>query len=506
MTASPAPGSPPVFIVDVRGASKRYSSVQALTRADFTVSPGEVRALLGKNGAGKSTMIRLLSGAESADTGQVFLNGELLGTRGVEGARALGVRTVYQELSLVGSMTIAENMFMGRWLRNGTGIDYRAMAEQTEIALSRLGLRFRPQQNVSELGIADQQMVEIARALMDDLSLLILDEPTSSLSASEVTRVLAVVEQLSAEGVAVIYVSHRLSEIRRVASTASVMRDGRLIDTRPIAELSTQDVVEMMLGDTASEMAPIDSEPSGSGAILVSIRGLALAPKLSCVDLDLRAGEVVGIAGILGSGRTELLQSIAGIAEPDSGSIIVDGVDIAGKGNACALQHGIGMTPENRKEDGIFPSLGIDENIVVSDWAVVSTGGVLSPAKIRAAAEKIVKQMSIKTSSTKAELATLSGGNQQKAVIGRWLHADSTVLLLDEPTRGVDIEAKAQIYALIRDLASTGRAVVFVSSELEELQAVCDRAFVLRGGEMVEEFVAPQISTDILLAAAMAEH
>lgn len=505
MTNSPFQGTADL-VADVRDVSKQYPNVQALTRVDFTVSPGEVRALLGKNGAGKSTMIRLLSGAETADTGQVFLNGELLGGKGIEGARALGVRTVYQELSLIQTMTIAENMFMGRWLRNRTGIDYKAMAQATEKALSRLALTFRPTQLVSELGIADQQMVEIARALMDDSKLLILDEPTSSLSAGEVTRVLDVVSQLSGEGVAVIYVSHRLSEIRRVASTASVMRDGRLIDTRAIGDLTTLEVVQMMLGDAASEMEPIDSAPTAHGEVLISVKGLALEPKLKNVNLELRAGEVVGLAGILGSGRTELLQSIAGIATPDSGSIIVDGKDLAGKGNTHALKHGIGMTPENRKEEGIFPLLGIDENIVVSDWTRVSSAGILSPAKISAAAQKIVSQMSIKTSSTRAELNTLSGGNQQKAVIGRWLHADSKVLLLDEPTRGVDIEAKAQIYALIRDLAANGRAVVFVSSEVEELPAVCDRVYVLRGGEVVEEFVAPHISTDTLLAAAMAEH
>lgn len=505
MTNSPAQGTT-ALVADVRDVSKQYPNVQALTRVDFTVNPGEVRALLGKNGAGKSTMIRLLSGAETPDSGQVYIGGEPLGTKGIHGARALGVRTVYQELSLIQSMTIAENMFMGRWLLNRTGVDYRAMAVATEKALSRLALTFRPNQLVSELGIADQQMVEIARALMDDLKLLILDEPTSSLSASEVNRVLDVVSQLSAEGVAVIYVSHRLSEIRRVASTASVMRDGLLIDTRAIGDLTTREVVEMMLGDAASELDPIESAPGGQGEVLVSVKDLVLEPKLKGVSLELRAGEVIGIAGILGSGRTELLQSIAGIATPDSGSIVMGGKELVGKGNARALKCGIGMTPENRKEDGIFPLLGIDENIVVSDWNPVSVGGVLSPSRIGAAAQKIVGQMSIKTSSTRAELNTLSGGNQQKAVIGRWLHAQSTVLLLDEPTRGVDIEAKGQIYAIIRDLAANGRTVVFVSSEVEELPAVCDRVFVLRGGEVVEEFVAPNISTDTLLATAMAEH
>lgn len=493
-------------VADVRGASKSYLAVRALTPTDFSVAPGEVRALLGKNGAGKSTMIRLLSGAETPDTGVVTIGGTDLGTGGIEQARRLGVRTVYQELSLIGSMSIAENMFMGRWPRNRVGIDFALMERETRRALARLGLDLDPATLVGELGIADQQLVEIARALREDLKLLILDEPTSSLASGEVDRVLEVVQQLSSEGVAVIYVSHRLNEIRRIASSASVMRDGTIVDTRPLADLSTADVVELMLGDTASETPPISAAPSGDGEVLARVRGLDVAPKVQGVDLDLRAGEVLGIAGVLGSGRTEILQAIAGIVSPDAGTVTIDGRDIAGGGIARALAAGVGLTPENRKEDGIFPDLGIDENIVVSDWRSVAKGGVLSMAGIDRAAHRQIGRMSIKTASAHSEISTLSGGNQQKAVIGRWLHADSRILLLDEPTRGVDVEAKAQIYALVRELAADGRSVVFVSSEVEELPAVCDRVVILRGGRIVDEVTAPDILSDSLLAAAMADH
>jgi len=493
-------------VAEVRAASKNYQAVRALIRADFQVRPGEVRALLGKNGAGKSTMIRLLSGAEVPDEGEVLIGGTRLGTEGVDGARRLGVRTVYQELSLVGSMTIAENMFMGRWPRTRFGIDYRLMADETVKALARLDLRLDPAQTVGELSIADQQLVEIARALREEPKLLILDEPTSSLAANEVGRVLDVVAQLSAEAVAVIYVSHRLNEIRRVASTASIMRDGEIVDTRSLADLATSDVVQMMLGDTAAESAPVGHAPQPDNPVLLSVRGLRVEPKVKHVDLELRAGEVVGIAGVLGSGRTEILTALAGVIEPNAGTITIDGQDIAGRGIAVALSKGVGMTPENRKEDGIFPLLGIDENIVISAWSSVSRLGVLSMRRIDRAAESQIRRMSIKSASSHAEIATLSGGNQQKVVIGRWLHADSRVLLLDEPTRGVDVEAKAQIYALVRELAAAGRSIVFVSSEIEELPEVCDRVHILRGGEFVQEVHAPDISSDSLLAAAMAEH
>ena len=495
----------PTTVVDVRNASKRYLNVTALSRVDFSVGAGEVRALLGKNGAGKSTLIRLISGAEQPDTGEVRLDGTVLGSAGVDGARRLGVSTVYQELSLIGSMTVAENMFMGRWLRGARGIDYGAMAEQSKLGLERLGLRLDPNATLGDLGIADQQMIEIARALIGDPKVLILDEPTSSLAADEVTRVLDVVSQISSDGVAVIYVSHRLGEIRRIASTASVMRDGQLVDTAGVAELSTGQVVSMMLGDTVDELQPLDVPPDPNSEVAVSIRDLVWEPKLNGVNLELRKGEVLGIAGVLGSGRTELLEVISGISSPDSGSVTIDGRDLVGRGHEFALRAGVGLTPENRKEDGIFPELSIAENIVVSDWKPVSRLGVLRMRAIQDTAKRLMKNMSVKASSPDDEIGTLSGGNQQKVVIARWLHAKSSVLLLDEPTRGVDIEAKAQIYALMRELAAAGTSIVFVSSEIEELQAVCDRAVVLRAGQIMDEFHVPDIRTETLLAAAIAD-
>jgi ABC-type sugar transport system ATPase subunit len=496
----------PTVVADVRGASKQYPNVTALSSVDFTINRGEVRALLGKNGAGKSTLIRLLSGAESPDTGEVYINGELLGNGGIEGAHALGVRAVYQELSLIGSMTIAENMFMGRWPRKAGLMDYSSMAAETRRALERLDLHLDPGTNVEELSVADQQMVEISRALRDEPKLLILDEPTSSLAASEVERVLDAVRKIAADGVAVIYVSHRLGEIRRISESASVMRDGRLIDTCTLADVNTREVVRMMIGNHVDDAPPIPASDLMSKPIMLQVQGISAEPKLKSIDFDVHEGEVVGIAGVLGSGRTELLNIIAGIDSPDHGRIAIRGEDVTGKGIAKALDAGVGMTPENRKELGIFPALGVDENIVVSDWRPVSSGPFLSAKSVAAASKKLIKQLHIKTSSPGVEIQTLSGGNQQKAVIGRWLHAESELLLLDEPTRGVDVEAKAQIYSLIRELAAQGRSVIFVSSEIEELTAACDRILVLRGGTIVETHVAPDINIDAVLASAIAEH
>lgn len=493
-------------VAEIRAVSKSYGSVKALVDVDFTLSSGEVRALLGKNGAGKSTLIRMLSGAETPDRGEVLVGGAGLGEGGVSRAHALGVRTVYQELSLVGSMSVAENMFMGAWTRRGASLDFKAMNAMTREALEPFELDIDPTTNVEDLSAADQQMVEIARAIRDEPRLLILDEPTSSLATAEVERVLRTVTRIAEAGVAVIYVSHRLGEIRQIARAASIMRDGRLVATRELAAVDTQEVVKMMIGEGGQEAATVGHARGNGEPTVLELREVSASPNLESIDLQLHATEVLGIAGVLGSGRTEILQVIAGIRPLRSGTVRIRGEDTTGEGLAQALERGVGITPESRKELGIFPQLGVDENMMVSKWSAVTQWGVISAAAVAERARGLIDRLHIKVSSPRVEIETLSGGNQQKAVIGRWLHADSEILLLDEPTRGVDVEAKAQIYALVRGLAEQGRAVVFVSSEIEELPAVCDRVVVLRGGRIVREFIAPDIDVDILLAEAMAEH
>ncbi|MCW2758554.1 MAG: transporter related protein [Nocardioidaceae bacterium] len=494
----------PHAAAEVHAASKRYGGVQALSGVDFSVAPGEVRALLGKNGAGKSTLIRLLAGAEVPDEGTVEIDGRSLDRVSVQRAQQFGVRTVYQELTLIREMTVAENLFMGAWPRRNGRIDRRRMLEESRAALEALGLTIDPRRPLGELSIADQQMVEIARSIHGDPRVLILDEPTSSLAAAEVDRVIDAVATIRRTGVAVIFVSHRVAEIRRVADSATVMRDGRVVDTFPIAEKTTREIVDLMLGEAGQDTARVP-EALPAGDAVVEVRSVSLAPKLVDVGLDVRAGEVLGIAGVLGSGRTELLQVMAGMVTPDGGTVHVGGVRVDGRGLRAAQRLGVGLTPEDRKVDGIVPDLGLDENLVMSDWSQVSTGGVISGSRLAAAARRSMDSMSVKSASPSTPISTLSGGNQQKIVIGRWLHAGSRVLLLDEPTRGVDVQAKAQIYELLRGLARAGTAVVFVSSEMEELNLVCDRVLVLNGGTVVAEHVAPEIETDELLLAAIAE-
>ena len=499
--AVPAAAAP---IAVVRGDRKRYPGVLARDGVDFDIAPGEVRALLGKNGAGKSTLIRILTGAAAPDAGEVSIGGHrLAGTgpqRTIEAGR-LGVRAVYQELSLVPGMSIVENLFLGRWPRRAGILDHDAMDRLAREALAQLGLALDPARRVETLSPAQRQLVEIARALLGEPRIVILDEPTSSLAAAEVESLFGAVRRLAAAGIAVIYVSHRMAEIREIASSATVMRDGRVVDTVAVAGASTADIVRMMLGHEAGEERLVAR--SDAGPVVLEVEGLVCRPKLAGVDLSLRRGEVLGIAGLLGSGRTELLHAIAGLAPIEAGTVTLNGRDLAGQSYARRVRAGLGFTPESRKEDGIVPLLGVDENIVAADFGKVTRLGVVSRRRMQAAAAEVIARIGIKTARAGTPIGTLSGGNQQKAVIGRWIHAGSQILLFDEPTRGVDVEAKAQIYRIVRQLAGAGKSIVFVSSEVEELPNVCDRVLVLKGGRFVEAFAAPDIRTEALMAACL---
>ena len=494
-------------VARVRGAVKKFPGVLALDRVDFEIGAGEVRALLGKNGAGKSTLIRLLTGASAPDAGEVVIMGHRLAdpgqSRTIEAARH-GVRAVYQELSQVPEMSVAENLFLGRWARKGGMLSFREMERQTADILHRLGIDLDPATPVGRLSPAERQLAEIARIFLGEPKLVILDEPTSSLAAAEVDLLFKAVRTLASNGIAVIYVSHRMEEIRQIASTATIMRDGRVADTVDVAATSTRDIVRLMLGHDESRDEAITGKPGLADApVVLQATGIVMAPKLDGVDLELRRGEVVGIAGLLGAGRTELLEVLAGLTTPDAGSIAIDGRTQSTADYRQRLRLGLGFTPESRKEDGIVPELGVDENTVFTDLSPVTVRGMLSWPRIRAATEEIIGRMSIKVPDPSVHVANLSGGTQQNVVIGRWVHARSRILLLDEPTRGVDVEAKRQIYAIIRKLADEGKSIIFVSSEIEELPQVCDRVVVLSGGRLVAEFIAPAINTEELMASCL---
>ncbi|MCW3816411.1 sugar ABC transporter ATP-binding protein [Micromonospora sp. DR5-3] len=496
-------------MAQTRAVVRRYPGVLALDHVDFEMHAGEVRALLGKNGAGKSTLIRLLSGVEKPDEGTVAIGGTVLTGGGSREASRLGVATVYQELSLVPQLSVAENYHLGA-LPVGRGGLVRTgwMKDSAEAALAKLGVRVDPNAPVGALPVAEQQMVEIARALQGSPKLLILDEPTSSLAAAEVDVVLQAVNRIAAAGVGIIYVSHRLGEIRQIAHSASVMRDGRLVETVSTSGASSDDIVALMLGtaaDATVSMSHQSPAPATSRPVALAVRGLSVPPKVREVSFDLHEGEILGIAGVRGAGRTELLRAIAGLLPPAAGTLTLFGEQLRRWSIRGMIRRGVGLTPEERKTDGIVPLLGVDENIVLADRSTVRRGPLLSSRLQRGAARKLVSALSIRTPDVTVPVGALSGGNQQKAVIARWLHRGSRVLLLDEPTRGVDVQAKAQIYELVRKLADDGVSILFVSSELEELPLVCSRVVVLREGAITAELTGDNITESAIFAATLAD-
>ena len=499
-----SPGEP---ILRVEKINKTYPGVRALSDVDFDLHPGEVRALLGKNGAGKSTLVKILSGATTPDSGTIYVNGRPTSLSSPAIAFAEGVATVYQEMSLVRGLTVAENILLGRWPRQKRlgiqVIDHKATLEAARGALDMMGVSFDLNEVVSRLNVPEQQLVEIAKALSFHPKVLILDEPTSALPQAEVDHLLALVRRLAETGMAIIYVSHRLQEIPRVADSLTVLRDGRLMGTIPVKEGTPERIASMMIG---SEWSKMDLEHTKVGQeVRLSVRNLSQRRHLKDVSFDLHAGEVLGLAGLLGSGRTELLRAIFGIDPYDSGEIYVDDERISNPTPMLMKAKGLGLTPEDRKAEGLVLVLGVDDNLTMSCPERISWGQLISTSKKSELAQQMVDSLSIATPGLQTQARSLSGGNQQKLVIGKWLNANVKILLMDEPTRGIDIQAKEQVYKVVRDLATQGIGIIFVSSEIEEVLTVSDRIIILNQGCIVAEMPALQANLDEVLALAMQE-
>ncbi len=494
-------------VLECTSLSKSYGSVTALDGVSLTLRAGEVRALLGMNGAGKSTLVNLISGSQRPDGGTIRVDGEDVNWAKPGDARAGGIAVVHQEFSLVPGLSVAENITLGRWpRRKGTGfIDTRALEDQARRALSLLGETLPLWIDVARLPIAQQQIVEIAKALVGDPRVLILDEPTSALNVNEVQALLALLRRLASRGVAIIYVSHRMKEIPLVADTMTVLRDGREVQTLGVSEASPEKVAALIAGEAGKTAAQIEHRDRQDQKVVLAVRDVRLPGVLDGVSFDLHEGEVLGIAGLLGSGRTELLEGIYGIRRDLVGEVWVNGTAVRRRSPRRMLKRSLGMTPEDRKGAGIVPMLGVGENILLSARGRVLPKFWITSALEATTARATIGALSIAASSADQPIGTLSGGNQQKAVIGRLLAAKMSVLLLDEPTRGIDVHAKGQIYSLIRELAVAGVSSIFVSSELEELSEVCDRVLVLRDGRIQDEVLGANATTERLLTLAMKE-
>lgn len=477
-------------ILDVRGATKRFPGTVALDGVDFSLRRGEVHALVGENGAGKSTLIKVMTGAYQSDEGAVHFDGQEVRFARPRDAQQAGIATIYQEVNLIPFRSVAENVFLGREPRGRFGLlDRRHMVHEAREILGRFGLAVDVRAPLRTLGIATQQMVAIARAVSQDARVVVMDEPTSSLEAREVETLFEVIRQLQRQGVAVVYVSHRLSELYAVCDRVTILRDGRLVHTGDLESLPRLDLIAKMLGrplpEVSAHTTSFHDHEAKSETPVLSVRDLTMQGTLRGVSLDVHAGEIVGLAGLLGSGRTETAKGVFGALPVDGGTVELEGDPIDVRGPAGAVRQGIVYLSEDRKEEGILPDLSVRDNIIAAALPRLSKFGFTSDKKQDELVERFMQRLRIKAASPSQPVRELSGGNQQKVLLARWLCVDPKVVLLDEPTRGIDVGAKAEVQGLIDEMADEGLGVVFISSETDELLEGCTRIVVLREGAAV---------------------
>ncbi|MFF2603922.1 ATP-binding cassette domain-containing protein [Streptomyces californicus] len=499
-------------VLEARSVSKRFPGVVALDDVSFALRAGEVHALVGENGAGKSTLIKVLTGVYRSDEGEVRVSGEPVRFARPFEAQQAGISTIYQEVNLVPLMSVARNIFLGREPKNRLGlIDFSRMNRETTELLDGFGVRVDPKRPLHTLGIGTQQMVALARAVSVQARVVIMDEPTSSLEPREVETLFRVIENLRGQGIAVLYVSHRMDELYRVCDRVTVLRDGRHIHTGELAPLERMRLVSMMLGRDMAEVRrdgltgfATEGHDAARTPVLTAT-GLDRRHQLHDISLELYAGEVLGLGGLLGSGRSETAKALTGALPLDGGEITVDGKRVGRPTPAAAIRVGISMLPEDRKAEGIVPGLSVRENIVLAAMPRLSRAGIVSRARQDRIVEIFMKRLRIKASGPEQKVGELSGGNQQKVLLARWLCLEPKVLLLDEPTRGIDVGAKAEVQSFIDELAREGLAVLLISSDIEELIEGADRIVVLRGGAVAGELSGDEVDESRLLEV-LADH
>ncbi|WP_327351118.1 sugar ABC transporter ATP-binding protein [Streptomyces sp. NBC_01304] len=502
--------SAPAEVLAVHGLTKRFPGVLALDDVDFTARAGEVHALVGENGAGKSTLIKVLTGVYQPDEGEIRHHGSATAFATPLAAQNAGISTIYQEVNLIPLMSVARNLYLGREPRTRWGlIDFTRMHREAEQTLRDYGVRFDVRRPLRELGVGAQQMVALARAVSVDARVVIMDEPTSSLEPREVETLFGVIRRLRAHGIAVVYVSHRMDELYAVCDRVTVLRDGRLVHCGPLAETDRLTLVSLMLGRElgqvrAEGVTTFTGEHETGREPVLRAENLTRDHQLHGVDVRIHPGEVVGLGGLLGSGRSETAKAIAGALPLRGGRITVAGTAVRTGSTPAAIRAGIGLLPEDRKAEGIVPGLSVRENIALAALPGMSRFGLVSEARIDAVVDTFMKRLRIKASSPQQKVGELSGGNQQKVLLARWLAMNPKVLLLDEPTRGIDVGAKAEVQRLIDELAEGGLAVLLISSDIEELVEGSDRVVVLRDGAVVGELAGDDVTEDRLMQAIAA--
>ncbi|MDI6449946.1 sugar ABC transporter ATP-binding protein [Anaerobaca lacustris] len=494
-------------LLSVTGIDRAFPGVQALSRVCVDLRAGEVHALVGENGAGKSTLTRIIAGIETPDAGEMYLDGQAYRPGGRRQAEAAGVRMVMQELNLISNLSVAENIFIERLPSRLGFIGYKALNRAARDAMDQVGLsQIDPSTPVVSLGVGQQQMVEIAAGLSRRCRVLALDEPTASLTDSEVELLFAQINRLKADGVGILYISHRIEEVLQIADRVTVLRDGTVVATRVAAELDTDSVIRLMVG---RDLDPDALSPGGQrGALALRVAGLRAGERVRDVSFDAYRGEILGVAGLMGSGRTETMRLIFGADRREAGDIYLHGSDEPApiRRPRDAVRLGIALLTEDRKEQGLFLPLPIRANVSITRLKGVSTLGWLDGARERAVAEKHVGSLDVRCSSSEQAVGQLSGGNQQKVVIAKWLYRDCDILIFDEPTRGIDVGAKFEIYRMLATLARQGKAILFVSSDLKELMAISHRIMVLSAGRVAGTFARDGWSEEQIMSAAFSEY
>lgn len=493
----------PPPLLELQAVTKRYPGVTALDAVEFTVEAGTVHAVVGENGAGKSTLLKVVAGAERPDGGRILWDGAAITLHSPRDALRRGITVIYQELALVPGLSATANIFLGLERTRGGVLGEEAMRDAAIRALAELGLFIDPDAPVGRLSVAQRQLVELARALVRDARLVALDEPTATLTAHEVAHLAAQIEWLTAKGIALIFVSHRLDEVRRLAGPITVLRDGRRVWTGRATEVDEAGLIRLMVGrDVAYQRLPPGRPPEP--APLLKAQGLTREPAFRDVSLSLRRGEIVGLAGLVGAGRTEVARALAGIDRLDAGTVTVGDAAYAPRSPREATARGVVYFPEDRKRQGLVLGMRVRENVTLPTLARFSRRGIVVLGEERAAALRGVQGVDLRPLEPERPVQTFSGGNQQKVVLAKWLLARADVLLFDEPTRGVDVAAKIELHRQIRELADQGKAVLVISSELPELLALADRVLVMREGRLVSELAGDAITAERVLSLALA--
>lgn len=469
--------------IEMKGIDKSFGSNQVLKDAGFLLKDGEVHALMGENGAGKSTLMKILTGVYTKDAGTILVDGKEVVFKSPQEAEKAGIVFIYQELNVLFDLTVEENLFMGKEITKGFGIcDKKAMRAKAQEIMDKMGVNIPVTATMSDLSVGQQQMVEICKALMADAKVIIMDEPTAALTASETRGLFEVVNALRAKGVSIVYISHRMEEIFELCDRITVLRDGAYVGTENIKDIDLDHVVQMMIGRTIGERFP--KRQVAVGKEVLRVEGLSSGKLFHDVSFDVKAGEVVGVSGLMGAGRTEIMHAIFGNIYRDAGKIFIEGKEVNIKNPGQAIAAGIGFITEDRKTEGLLLDKSVAENIEITNLNKVANGFVLNKEKRNSIVKKGIEEFRIKCFGPDHECNNLSGGNQQKVVLAKWVYTDPKILILDEPTRGVDIGAKKEIYNIINEMAAKGVAVVMVSSELPEVLGMSDRIVVVHEGKI----------------------